>query len=162
MVRLPGTLAPLALAACAHSGIDSVPAIEIARPIVLVSDTLGSEVAAYAIFTNRGPDTAIVSAACTCADKVELHVVDRSAPSRGMMSSFPLALPSGEAVATEPPGVPRHLMLVGLRRPIAKGDVVSLRFTLADGEVVEQHFTAVPNSVEAWKGFEGNQNGAPD
>lgn len=151
MVRLLGALA---LAACAHGGIDSAAAIEIARPIVLVSDTLGSEVAAYAIFTNRGPDTAIVSAACTCAEKVELHVVDRSAPSRGMVSSFPLALPSGEAVAVEPPGIPRHLMLVGLKQAIKEGDVVTLRFTLADGSTLAHSFAAVPSSVEAWQAFE--------
>ena len=154
MWRLLASLSPMVLAACAHGGTASGPAIEIVRPIVLVSDTIGSEVAAYAIFTNRGPDTAIVSAACTCADKVELHVVDRSAPARGMVSSFPLALPSGEAVVIEPPGIPRHLMLVGLKQAIGEGDVVSLRFTLADGSTLEHPFSAVPSSVEAWKAFE--------
>ncbi len=154
MKRLALSVQPLLLAACAHSPLPAANVIEIARPIVLVSDTVGNDIAAYAIFTNRGAETSIVSASCDCADNVELHVVDRSASSPGMISSFPLVLPAGQAVAIEPPGIPRHMMLIGIRQKISEGDVVTMRFLLADGRVVEEAFTAVPSSAAAWKAFD--------
>lgn len=142
----------LAVPAATTAGQNMSVAVE--RAIVLASAEAGERVAAYAVFRNNGAATSIVSASCECAESVELHFVDRQNPSRGMTNDWPLPLPEGSATAIAPPGVPRHIMLVGLRAPIAIGDQVRMRFVLADGATVEAAFAGVANSAQAWQSSE--------
>lgn len=124
---------------------ESTVAIE--RPIVLASDETGVEVAAYAIFANSGPATGIVGGECTCAEALEFHVVGVE---HGMAEAWPLPLPENSRTAVEPPGIPRHFMLIRLKQPIAAGEKVKLRFKLENGEWIESEFVGVTNSREAW------------
>lgn len=145
--------AALATAGCAHPAVAprGAPSVTIARPIVVASDAIGGEVAAYAVFANSGPATGVVGAECTCAEQIELHVVGVE---HGMAEAWPLALPAGEDTAVEPPGRRMHFMLMGLKQPIALGETVRLRFRLESGEWIETDFVGVGNSTEAWRAFE--------
>ena len=147
-------LPTLAAVACATTGEPAPAAIAIERAIVLAADAPGGEVAAYAVFNNSGPDTRIVEARCDCAEALELHLVRREGPNPGMVTVWPLDLPSAVPVAIEPPGIPRHMMLVSLRQPIAEGERVRLQFKLEDGRWIGQDFVAVKSSVVAWKAFD--------
>lgn len=149
----------LAMASCATPGEPAPAAIAIERAIVLAADTPGVEVAAYAVFTNYGPDTRIIEARCDCAAALELHLVQRDGPNPGMVTVWPLDLPSAVPVAIEPPGIPRHMMLVTLRKPIAVGESVQMQFKLQDGRWIAQDFVAVKSSVEAWKAFNAADGG---
>lgn len=143
-----------ATASSATPGEPAAPAIAIERAIVLAADAPGGEVAAYAVFTNPGPDTRIVEARCDCAAALELHLVQRDGPNPGMVTVWPLDLPKAVPVAIEPPGIPRHMMLVSLRQPIAEGERVRMQFKLEDGRWIAQDFVGVKSSVEAWKAFD--------
>lgn len=152
-MRALGLLAAIALAGCAHAGAEPGAAVPIAieRPIVVASDTVGGEVAAYAVFANSGPTAALVAAECSCANEVQLHVVGVE---HGMAEAWPLPLASGARTAVEPPGRVRHFMLMGLKAPIGVGETVRLRFKLEDGRWIEADFAGVTSSSEAWQAFE--------
>jgi copper(I)-binding protein len=157
-IRTFGLLPLLGLAiACANGdprlGEDS-PRVAIERAIVVEETTAGSETAAYAVFVNTGPATSIVEAECTCADALELHLVKRDGSNPGMTNSWPLALAANSRTEIAPPGVPRHMMLMGIKAPIKAGEKVTLRFKLEDGRWIDESFVAVPNSTEAWRAFE--------
>lgn len=149
--RMFAALPLVLLAGCATIGAaPSRAPIAIESAIVRDGAEAGADVAGYAAFVNRGPTASIVSAACTCARAVELHVVRREGGTVSMDTDWPLMLPAGERVEVKP-GSPHHLMLVGIVRPIAVGEVVALRFTLDDGREVEADFTAVADSAIGWE-----------
>lgn len=143
-MRLFAGLALLALPGAALAGD-----VAIERPIVLAAN-VGDEVAAYAIFANTGPETSIVGAECSCAEALELHLIDRTGSRPRMTNDWPLMLPTDARIAIAPPGSPRHLMLVGLTQAIAPGEAVTLRFRLQDGEWIEADFLGVTDSAAAW------------
>lgn len=125
---------------------------------IIVAGEAGS-VAAYAVFANDGPDDQILRAECSCADQVELHLVDRTALNPAMVNSWPLALPGQSTTAIAPPGVPRHMMAVNLRAPLVAGQRVTIRFHLASGRSIEHDFAVVPDSRAAWQGFDARDAG---
>lgn len=120
---------------------------------MVATQAVGGAVAAYAVFTNDGTVTSIVDAQSECADKVELHLVRRDGPNAGMTTDWPLTLPSGTSTAIEPPGIPRHIMLAGMKRAVAIGETCPIRFRLADDRWIEADFAAVESSAEAWAAF---------
>jgi copper(I)-binding protein len=157
-VRKLGLLPLLGLAAaCVHgdagTGVDR-PGVSIERAIVVSEAAVGNETAAYAVFVNTGAATSIVGAECTCADALELHLVQREGPNAGMAKAWPLALPASSRTEITPPGIPRHLMLVGIKAPITSGERLTLRFKLQDGRWIEDSFVAVPSSTGAWRAFD--------
>lgn len=166
-MREPGVLRAIALlpllaaTACAHSGagVADAASVAIERAIVRDSAAIGGETAAYAVFVNSGAATAIVAAECTCADSLEYHLVRREGPNPGMVKAWPLALPANSRTEIAPPGVPRHLMLVGIREPVEVSETLTLRFPLADGSWIEGSFLAVPSSTEAWWAFDEADGG---
>jgi len=163
-IRILGAVCRIALlpmlgvaAACAHgdAGIGAgVPSVAIERAIVVSDAAVGNETAAYAVFVNTGAATGIVGAECTCADALELHLAQREGPNPGMVNAWPLTLPANSRTEITPPGVPRHLMLVGTKAPMAAGERLTLRFKLEDGSWIEGDFVAVPSSTEAWRAFD--------
>lgn len=143
-------IAAMMATGCAHSSPPSVSRIAIERSIIRASEgQSGIDVAAYAAFYNAGESDAIVAAECTCAAKVELHVVRRDKGAPSMTTDWPLELPAA-ARAEVAPGSPRHFMLIGVIAPIAPGDVHRLRFRLRSGREVAADFVGVSNSAEGW------------
>jgi copper(I)-binding protein len=158
-----GLMPPLVLAAaCVHGDAGTgvtAPRVSIERAIVVNATEAGAETAAYAVFVNAGQATSIVDAECSCADSLELHLVQREGPNAGMAKAWPLALPADSRTAITPPGVPRHLMLVRTKRTIATGDRLTLRFKFEDGTWIEESFVGVPSSTEAWLAFDERSGG---
>ena len=164
-VRKLGLLPLLGLAAaCVHGGAATGvarPSVAIERAIVrdVATTCAEAETAAYAVFVNAGAATSVVAAECACADALELHLVRRDGPNPGMVAAWPLALPANSRTEIAPPGIPRHLMLMGIRKPIAVGETLTLRFKLEDGSWIDGDFVAVPDSAEAWRGFDEAEGG---
>ena len=76
--------------------------------------------AAYMTIANRGdaPDR-LMSAACACADKVEVHVMQEMKGMMMMDDAGPVEIPAHGKVVFRPGG--RHLMLTGLKESLADG-----------------------------------------
>lgn len=94
--------------------------------------------AAFGMLRNTGNADVVVTAASTrVASAVELHETVKGAD--GAMTMRPkeggFTVPAGGEVALAPGG--NHLMIMGLKRPLAAGETVSLTLTLADGGTVE-------------------------
>ena len=84
----------------------------------------GQKTAAVYMDITSDTDAALVAAASTVAERVELH---RSSHDDGVMRMRPAAkieLPARKAVKLAPGGV--HLMLVNVKRPLREGDRVAL------------------------------------
>jgi periplasmic copper chaperone A len=88
--------------------------------------------AAYLILENQsGKSDKLVSASAAIADRVELH---ESVVEDGVvkMKHLPngLEIPSGEKVELKPKGL--HLMVMGLKQPLAVGDSFPMTLKFAD------------------------------
>jgi copper(I)-binding protein len=158
-MRVGSTMLRLAASAglvsgCMHAQPTAPGGVTAVRAIIRASEgQSGIDVAAYAAFANPGETDAIVAAECSCAERVELHVVSGEPGQRQMTTDWPLALPGG-ARAEVAPGSPQHFMLMGITAPIAAGDVHTIRFRLRSGRVVAVQFTGVANSAEGWRAAE--------
>lgn len=91
--------------------------------------------AVFMALTNpSGEERALVAAESPAAAVVELHTHRMDGGMMRMRRVERIALPPGERVVLEPGG--RHLMLIGLQRPLAPGETVALTLTLDDGSRV--------------------------
>jgi copper(I)-binding protein len=84
--------------------------------------------AGYLVIANAGakPDK-LVSAACTCARSVEVHLSHVMNGTAMMMPSAPVEVPAGGQVAFAPGGY--HLMVLGLKAPLQDGGTQELTLT---------------------------------
>jgi periplasmic copper chaperone A len=93
----------------------------------------------YAVIANRGHAPAVlVKVESPIAAKGEMH---RSALAGGIMRMTPeprVEIPAGGEVAFTPGG--RHLMFVGLKRPLNPGDRLPATLTFADGRSLKVDF----------------------
>ncbi|HET7766471.1 MAG TPA: copper chaperone PCu(A)C [Burkholderiales bacterium] len=90
---------------------------------------------AYFTIRNAGRSDRLLRVSSPVAKSAELHV---SAMTNGVMKMEGLAsvdVGSGAPVAFEPSG--RHVMLMGLRRPLKEGDVFPLTLTFANAGQVQ-------------------------
>ena len=79
---------------------------------------------------------ALVSVSSPAADAVELHEsMMGDDGSMGMRPIDELAIPAGGSVELKPGGA--HLMLIGLKSPLAAGRTVQLRLTFKSGAAVD-------------------------
>jgi copper(I)-binding protein len=144
-------LAALLVAGCASAppanGISTGPAI------FRAVDVAGSDVdvAAFVRIINSGAaDDALVSMACACAERVEIHNTFD-----GDMHVLPsLDVAAGQATDIRPGG-PTHLMLMGMKAPHANGETVRMTLTFRSGASVDADFAGVGNSAEGWKAAGG-------
>ncbi|MGB5734832.1 MAG: copper chaperone PCu(A)C [Thiohalocapsa sp.] len=88
--------------------------------------------AVFMQLSNAGAaDRALVSAASTVSEVVELHTHRMEDGMMKMRRVDQIELPAGEAVTLAPGGL--HVMLIGLKQQLAPGDDVPLTLTLDDG-----------------------------
>jgi copper(I)-binding protein len=123
MRRLVPFAALLALiAAPAHADPHQVKAgdLVIASRAVRASIGHNPNTAAYLTIANGGakPDR-LMSAACACAAKVEIHVMQEMKGMMMMGDAGPVEVPAHGKVTFHPGG--RHLMLTGLKEPLLDG-----------------------------------------
>ena len=75
-------------------------------------------------------DARVVGVSTPVAEMAEIHVTENKGGVMQMHGVEGLALPAGKPVKLEPGG--HHVMLMGLRAPVAEGARVPLTFTIED------------------------------
>lgn len=112
-------LAPL-LAACGNEGKS-----EIAVTDAWARASVTSTGAAYLTIENKGSaDDTLVEAGSPVAERVEVHDMTMEGMVMKMRKLDALPVAAGETVALAPGG--KHIMLIGLKGPLAEGDTVPL------------------------------------
>lgn len=115
--------------------------LTLVRPQVRASLGRSPNTAAYVTIRNRGsrPDR-LLSASCTCAERVEIHT-HRMQGGVARMTRVPaLAVPArGQAVLT-PGGA--HLMVIGLKQPVREGAEPALTLVFERAGRVTTRFRA--------------------
>lgn len=88
----------------------------------------------YMVIVNPGKADALIAASSPVAERVELHLTQFEGGMMRMRQVGRVELPAGATVRLEPGGL--HMMLIGLKQPLAEGAAVPLvlRFEKA-GEV---------------------------
>lgn len=121
--------------AALHGVVDAAPA--------------GENAAAYMVLTNlSGTEDRLTEITCDCAERVELHELVGEGAGRSMEVRPSLAMPP-EQLTEVMPGGARHLMLIGLRRPLVAGEWIEMRFHYAQGPTTER-FQVVDDTRVAW------------
>jgi len=101
----------------------------------------GSTVASvYARVTATAADE-IVSVATPAAERVEIHATSQAAGVMQMRPVATVALPANQTVRFESGGL--HLMLIGLRAPLAAGSSVPITFNFRSAAPVTIHADVV-------------------
>lgn len=135
------------LAGCATAPAERA-SISLAGPAI-VRDVAapGADVqsAAYVRLHNAGEADRLVAVSCTCAESVELHAT----ANRAMHTLPHIDAPAGGDLEIAPGG-PTHLMLMGVREPIAPGATIRMRLEFERAAPLEVEFVAVENSREGW------------
>jgi periplasmic copper chaperone A len=100
---------------------------------------------AYLRLENRGAADKLVSASAPVAQGIEMHEMRMSGDMMQMREVGAIDLPSNKPVVLHPGGL--HLMLVGLKAPLKKGDKfpLTLRFQNA-GEVTVDVVVETPSA----------------
>ena len=109
----------------------------------------GDNADAYMVLTNLAPaGNRLVEISCDCAERVEIHEMTGEGAARSMSVRPALDLPP-DALVEVAPGSARHLMLIGLRRPLVAGEWLELRFRFEQGSSTER-FRVVEDTRAAW------------
>jgi copper(I)-binding protein len=121
--------------------------VTLTRPIVRAAPA-GEDAAAYVAIANHGAADRLVEVGCGCAESVEIHRVVRSATQVSMTRAPSLAVPAGGVEVR--PGSDLHLMLIGLRAPLAEGARVPLTLRFERAGALTAAFAAVGDTGAAW------------
>lgn len=111
----------------------------------------GGNGAGYLTLVNRGKAAdALVGAESPAAQKVEMHASSMAGGVMKMSAEARVPLPAGGQVAFAPGG--RHLMLIGLKKPLKSGDKVPATLKFASGQQLKVDFVvsaAAPAAAHA-------------
>jgi len=92
----------------------------------------------YLTLVNHGKADALVGAESPVAQKIEMHASSLAGGVMKMTTEDRVPLPAGGAVEFAPNG--RHLMLLGLKRPLHPGDKVPATLHFASGAAIAVDF----------------------
>lgn len=135
-------------------------AITVEHPLVRASLGRAPNTAGYFVIRNSGKAAdRLVGASCSCAARVELHAHTVSDGVASMQPVTSVTAPAGGSAVFAPQGL--HLMIMGVRKPLAAGTMVdlTLRFERAGAVTVPFFVTArVEEELSAHrKGEAGHQ-----
>ena len=108
-----------------------------------VRGTVAAQKATGAFMTLTAPEAMrLVGASSPAAGVTEVHEMKMVGDMMSMSPIDALDLPAGQAVELKPGGY--HIMLMGLKAPLAEGEIVQITLKLegADGQVHEQQLSA--------------------
>lgn len=129
--------------------LSSIRAVAIIDPIVHAAPA-GEDVALYLVIRNSGgTEDRLVGVSCDCAGRIEIHNMAGSGAGRRMEVEPSLAMPPSRLVEIAPGGS-RHLMLIGLTRPLVAGQTVSITFRFASGGHDTRDVAIVEDPRAAW------------
>jgi copper(I)-binding protein len=135
----------LVLLATAHAGADGqVGELEIERPWARATPTSARNGVAYMTIRNRGSETdRLVSVETPVAESATVHETVKHEGMMTMRTVARLAIGPGQSAVLEPGGL--HIMLMGLRAPLEKGQTfaLTLRFERAGAIEVELKAAAI-------------------
>ncbi len=121
--------------------VSRVGSIEISRPWARASTTEPNEAGGFLTIANQGTDPdRLIAAASPVADKIEVHairVVGSDITMRRLDNG--LALPVATTLTLKPRGY--HLLLQGLKAPLAKGTRFPVRLTFEKAGSIEIELT---------------------
>lgn len=109
------------------------------------------DVAAY--LQVSGGEDRLVGVSCVCAERVELHRIDRSGDQPDMVADAAWDVP-GEGLLDIRPGSDLHLMLIGFEPARATDGQVELTLTFERAGPVEAAFDLAADSRSAWARFD--------
>lgn len=148
-IRLGAPPMKSALAAALLLAAAAAPAAAHAAPIQALNPwsrpaAAGGNGAGYVTLVNSGPADALVGVETPVAQKAELHASTMSGNVMRMAQEARTPIPAGGRVSFAPGG--RHIMLIGLKRPLRLGDRVpaTLRFASGASLKLELAVTAAP------------------
>lgn len=96
--------------------------------------------AGFMTLTNPGSKAeSLVAASSPAAARVEIHTTSLSGGLASMEKLASVPVPAGGEVTFKPGG--KHLMLMGLKRPLKPGDRFPITLTFASGAKVEATFS---------------------
>jgi len=119
------------------------------KRIVVAASEAGVAVAAYVAIGNRGADDRLIGVACACAERSEIHRIIREGGEVSMVTDSSVPVPAGSVVEIRP-GSELHLMLSGMRAPLAPGATVELELRFERAGTISATFLAVEDSRAAW------------
>lgn len=132
----------------------SAGAIGLTHRIIANPGEAGHDVAGYLRAHNGDPTgDRLVSVSCSCADRVEFHVMRGSDGQRRMDTDAFLPL-AGRSTLDIRPGSDLHLMLINFDPARAVGGKVHMRLVFAENGAVDAEFSLVTDSRAAWDSFE--------
>lgn len=116
--------------------------IQIGHPWTRATPPAAKVAGAFMSFTNEGGAAdRLVGGTSPIAERVEIHTMEMAG---GVMKMRPLAdgleVAAGAKVELAPGGI--HIMLIGLKQPIAEGDKVPLTLTFEKGGDIEVELAA--------------------
>lgn len=92
----------------------------------------------YVTLTNHGKADALVGASSPIAEKVEMHASSMAGGVMRMTAETRVPIPAGGEVRFAPGG--RHLMLIGLKRPLKVGEKAPATLEFASGAKLQVEF----------------------
>lgn len=149
-------LTPPAVASAAQDGEAPASAgpLDLSRRVVRHVEETGQDVAAYVRIRNTDPVTdELMAVACACAQRVELHRIDRSGAQPNMVTDAAWSVPARGELAVRP-GSPLHFMLIGYDPSVAREGKVRLTLTFREAGTVEADFALTDDSAAAWSAFD--------
>ena len=146
-MKLPALLAALAALLSGPVTLES--------RIVRAAPAAGDDVAGYVRIANAGEADRLLGVSCACAEKVEVHRVDRSGPAPDMVTMPGIDVPAHGALEIRP-GSALHLMLMGVKAPIPAGSSVELTFRFEKAGTIKADFAAVEDTRAAWDAARAN------
>jgi periplasmic copper chaperone A len=130
-MRLSAKALVLAVAAATLPAVALPASAQVQATGAWARGTVGGQTSTAVYMRLRSAQPAAVIAVDSPLGLAELHQMNMDGDIMRMRSLKRLELPAGRTVELDPAGA--HIMLTGLKRPLAKGDRVPLRLTIETG-----------------------------
>ena len=110
-------------------------AIEITKPWARATPAGAKNGAAFVTLTSLNWADELIGASSPAAEKVEFHQTSEENGIARMRAVPEIAIPAGDTVTLAPGGT--HIMLMGLKAPLAEGERVAMTLTFRKGRTVD-------------------------
>jgi len=127
--------------------------IEIRDAYAHVTSTAQPVGAGFVTIANSGAADRLVSVSCTCSQSAELHSMTMDGGVMKMRKLEGIDVPAKGSLVLEPGGM--HLMLIGLKAPLAEGQSVPLELRFDKVGVVK---TTLKVKSRVPSGYEGHEH----
>ncbi len=126
-VLVAAALAALAATAPAPFAWAQAPVIQVSEAWARATISTARVGGVFLTMTATGAADRVVSASSPVAERVELHETIRDGDVMKMREVLHLSVQPGQPVELKPGG--HHIMLIGLKRPLNRGDIFPLTIT---------------------------------